>query len=284
MSSETDQALSFGAAAREYDAWRPSYPETAVAWAVSGDQAGGAAGASAGATRDAGAAGATAPGSSTIVVELGAGTGILTRVLLGLGYRVIPVEPDAAMRERLTAVTSGAQALAGSAEAIPVADGAAGAVLAGQAYHWFDKRRAHPEIARVLRHGGVLAPIWNIRDESVPWVARLSEIADGARSARDDARGGGEWPDGEFQEPMDDREFGQLFGPLFGPVRRRVFRRSVPMTADGLVALMRTRSYYLVAAPEERAAMERQVRELAGELPESFELPYITAVYRAARR
>lgn len=276
MSGETDQALSFGPAAGEYDAQRPSYPEAAVAWAVTGDAVAGGAGAS-------GMAGASGAGP-TSVVDLGAGTGILTRVLLGLGYRVIPVEPDAAMREQLAAVTSGTRALAGSAETIPLPDGAADVVLAGQAYHWFDKQRAHPEIARVLRRGGVFAPIWNIRDESVPWVARLSEIADGVRPARDQgARGSGEWPHGEFQEAMDDREFGELFGPLFGPVRRRVFRRSVPMTADGLVALIRTRSYYLTASPGERATTERQVRELAGELPESFELPYITAVYRAVR-
>jgi hypothetical protein len=131
----------------------------------------------------------------------------------------------------------------------------------------------------VLRPGGVFAPIWNIRDESEPWVARLSEIADEARG------GGSEDPlDGSYVPPMDDRVLGELFGPRFGPVERRVFRHAMPITADGLVALMSTRSYYLTATPAQRAEIERALRELAGGLPETFDLPYVTAVYRSRLR
>ncbi len=82
---------------------------------------------------------------------------------------------------------------------------------------------------------------------------------------------------------MDDRLIGPLFGPLFGPIERRVFRHSVPMTADGLVALMKTRSYYLTAQPDKRAWIEQAVRDLAARLPDEFELPYVTGVYRAHR-
>ncbi|MEN3306601.1 MAG: hypothetical protein V7603_2803 [Micromonosporaceae bacterium] len=249
----SDQALSFGPAANEYDARRPHYPEPAVAWALGG--------------------------TPLRVVDLGAGTGILTRALLRLGHRVTAVEPDDAMRSRLLATTPVDQALAGSAEAIPLPDGSVDAVTAGQAYHWFNRERAHPEIARVLRPGGVFVPVWNIRDESVPWVARLSEIADEVRSPAGD-----DWLDGEFEAPMDDRSYGPLFGPLFGTVERRVFRHSVPMTADRLVALMSTRSYYLTASPQQRATTERAIRQLAAELPETFELPYVTATCRARRR
>jgi SAM-dependent methyltransferase len=249
----SDQALSFGPAAQEYDARRPGYPEAALEWALG-----------------------PAPRH---VVDLGAGTGILSRVLARLGHEVTAVEPDEAMRARLVATSSVARALAGSAEAIPLPDGSADAVTAGQAYHWFDPERAHPEIARVLRPGGVFVPVWNIRDESVPWVARLSEIADEARLRRaaDDRLD-------DYVEPMNDRSYGALFGALFSPVERRVFHHAVPMTADGLVALMSTRSYYLTAPPEKRAAIERAIRDLAADLPEAFELPYVTAVYRAQRR
>ncbi|MEE3918813.1 class I SAM-dependent methyltransferase [Micromonospora sp. BRA006-A] len=114
------------------------------------------------------------------MVDLGAGTGILTRGLLALTgpvAQVVPVEPDPGMRAQLAAATPGATALAGSAEAVPLPDGSADAVLAGQAYHWFDRERAHAEVARVLRPGGTFAPVWNIRDERVGWVAEPTWIA-----------------------------------------------------------------------------------------------------------
>lgn len=258
MAEHSDHALSFGPAAGVYDARRPGYPEQALGWALGGPP--------------------------VRVVDLGAGTGILTRLLMRLGYATTAVEPDPAMRERLIAGTPDAHALAGSAEAIPLPDSSADAVTAGQAYHWFDRDRAHPEIARVLRPGGVFAPVWNVRDETVPWVVRLSEIIDGTRGRPSGERRGGEGMlTGEFTDLMDDRVLGPLFGPLFGTVQRRVFRHAVPMDAESLVALITTRSYYLTAAPEARTRIERRVRELAAELPETFDTPYLTAVYRAQR-
>jgi SAM-dependent methyltransferase len=258
MSDRAEQARSFGPAAGEYDARRPTYPAAALRWALGPPPA--------------------------RVVDVGAGTGILTRVLLGLGYQVVAVEPDAAMRARLVEVTRGAEVVAGTAEAIPLPDGRADAVVAGQAYHWFDRERAHPEVARVLRGGGIFAPLWNVRDESVPWVARLTEITDGIRSGQRTGEREQLWLDGQFVPPMDDRTLGELFGPLFGPVRRRVFAHATPMTGDGLVALMRTRSYFLTATARRRAEETAALRRLTAELPESFELPYLTAVYRAERR
>ncbi|MBO0869016.1 MAG: class I SAM-dependent methyltransferase [Micromonosporaceae bacterium] len=244
--TDEKQRLSFGAAAQEYDARRPSYPEDAVAWAV-GD----------------------APAR---VVDLGAGTGILTRVLLALGHTVLPVEPDPEMRRRLAQRSPGVEPLAGSAEAIPLPDGSVDAVVAGQAYHWFEKEKAHREIGRVVRPGGVFAPIWNIRDESVPWVARLSEILDDRQSADQAHRR----HEGDLTEPD--------FGPLFGPVQRAVFRHCVPLRADGLRALVATRSYYITATPQRRAEVDAGIHELTAQLPETFELPYQTIVYRAYRR
>jgi SAM-dependent methyltransferase len=255
MTDPQSQALSFGPTAGEYDARRPTYPPPALQWAL---------------------------GIEPLrVLDLGAGTGILTRVLAGLGHRVSAVEPDPAMRERLLAATPGADALAGSAEAIPLPDGSVDAVVAGQAYHWFDKPRAHPEIARVLVPDGVFVPIWNMRDESVPWVADLTEITYATGEPRPEQ---GDWLDGEFVAPMDDRVLGEVFGPLFGPVERRVFRHSTRMTADGLVGLMRTRSYYITADAPTQARIEQGILELTSRLPEAFELPYVTAAYRARRR
>ncbi len=234
------QGLSYGPAAELYDRIRPTYPSASVEWAL---------------------------GPARLrVVDLGAGTGILTRVLLALGHDVLPVEPDEAMRERLARSTPGTSALAGTAEEIPVPDGSVDAVVAGQAYHWFDRELAHRDVARVLKPGGVFAPIWNIRDESVPWVAQLSRIVEGDRGG--DHKG---WLDHEF-------------GPDFGPVEREIFRHEVPMTAELLVQLIASRSYYLTSPPDRRAAIEAQVRELAADLPEIFPLPYLTVVYRSRRR
>src|SRR5207248_5588755 len=236
------RGLSFGPAADLYDAIRPTYPPEALHWALGG--------------------------APKTVLDLGAGTGILTRVLLRLGYDVRPVEPDEAMRAKLAATTPGVRPLAGRAEAIPVPDGQVDAVVAGQAYHWFDQEAAHREIARVLAPGGVFAPIWNVRDHDEPWVRRLTEIAENARE-----HDGGVF-NGEIEHD---------FGPEFGPVERAHFRHEVPMTADRLVMLVASRSYYLTATPEKQNKIEAAVRDLAATLPETFTLPYVTVAYRATR-
>lgn len=238
------QARSFGPAADLYDRIRPRYPVEAIRW-ILGD----------------------APAT---VVDLGAGTGILSRQLAGLGYRVIPVEPDAGMRAKLDEAGGAPPAVDGSAEAIPLPDASVDAVVAGQAYHWFDQAKAHPEIARVLTPGGVFGPLWNERDEDVAWVAALSEIIDTHRT--------GDSPD----------EVAASIGPLFTPVERADFRHSVAHTPDTLVELVRSRSYYLTAEPAERAAIEAAVRDLCATHPDlagraEFELPYVTFAYRAYR-
>jgi SAM-dependent methyltransferase len=239
------QRLSFGAAADRYDAIRPSYPAEAVAWALG-----------------------TGPRR---VVDLGAGTGLLTRVLVTLGHEVMPVEPDPGMRARFDAATPGLTALDGSAERVPLPDGAVTAAMAGQSYHWFDREPAHAEIARVLAPGGVFAPIWNIRDASVNWVRELWEIvAPNERPVHYDLP-----PDG--------------FGPLFTAPEMGEFRHVTRHTADSLVELVRSRSYYLTAPPQRRAEVDEYTRELVRTHPDlrdrpTFELPYITRVHRATRR
>ncbi|MEJ3742152.1 class I SAM-dependent methyltransferase [Actinomycetes bacterium KLBMP 9797] len=240
------QARSFGAAAAEYDQARPTYPREAVTWAVGGPP-------------------------PRRVIDLGAGTGILTRVLLAAGYEVVPVEPDPQMRARLAAATPGTTALDGTAEAIPLPDGAADVVVAGQAYHWFDHDRAHPEIARVLRPGGVFAPIWNRRDDSVPWVAELSRIT---------------YDTPEVHGGFDPGDALSLGDSHFGPVERAEFHHTTTHTPDSLVTLVATRSYYLVATPEHQAEIDAGVRRLCAEHPDlagraTFEVPYQTFVYRA---
>jgi SAM-dependent methyltransferase len=234
--------LSFGAAAAHYDKSRPSYPRTAIDFAL---------------------------GSAPLtVVDLGAGTGLLTRVLQSAGHHVIPVEPDPGMRAQLDDATPGTTALEGSAESIPLPDNSVDAVVAGQAYHWFDQSKAHPEVARVLRSQGIFAPMWNDRDLTTRWTQLLDEIMNHVRQR--------EWMGGPPN-----------FGPLFTEPVERAFEHSTLQTQQGLCDLVASRSYYLVSPPEQQAAILRQVRDLCEtELTglETFEMPYQTSVYRATLR
>jgi len=246
-----EPALSFGQAAAGYDSIRPTYPAEAIRWTI-GEAA-------------------TGPNALGHVVDLGAGTGLLTRVILGAtDARVTAVEPDPLMRERLAATTPSVTPLAGSAESIPLADASVDAVLVGQAYHWFDPDSAHAEIARVVRPGGVFGPIWNIRDESVGWVAEFTKLIDG-----------------DGHEPGRSTRGGKLirpdFGPGFGPISCETFRHSMSMNADGLVALVASRSYYLTASPDRQAALTTSIRSLADTLPATFAMPYVTYCYRSVR-
>ena len=146
---------SFGAAAAAYAEHRPGYAEAAVRWALEP-------------VRDR---------QPARVADIGAGTGKLTTKLADLGAEVTAVEPDPQMLAELRRAMPAVRSVPGSAEQIPLPDASLDAVLAGQAMHWFDMGRALPEIARVLRPGGVLAGLWNVDDDRVGWVAGLAEIS-----------------------------------------------------------------------------------------------------------
>jgi SAM-dependent methyltransferase len=236
---------SFGPVAETYERYRPGYPAEAVAWV----------------------AGPT-PGR---VVDLGAGTGKLTRALLAAGHEVIAVEPDAEMRAAFAAALPGVRLLAGAAEQIPIPDASVDVVTTGQAFHWFDLDRAFPEIARVLRPGGALGVLWNARDESVPWVAELGQVLageDGTGATVDD-------------EP-------ETFGPLFGPVEQAEFHHADELDVAGLVGLAATRSHTITLPETERDELLRNVEEVgrraaAGSPAGRLSLPYVTTALRAAR-
>ncbi len=147
-------AAGFTAGAVAYAEGRPEYPAEIEAWLH----------------EDLGlSAGKTA-------MDLGAGTGKFSRSLLATGAAVIAVEPVQAMLEQLRQRYPRMDAMNGSAEAIPLADASVDAVVCAQSFHWFATREALREIHRVLKPGGSLGLVWNVRDESVPWVARLSRL------------------------------------------------------------------------------------------------------------
>ncbi|MFJ5231450.1 class I SAM-dependent methyltransferase [Kitasatospora sp. NPDC088391] len=237
-------ALSFGAAARLYDSIRPDYPAEALSWAL---------------------------GPAPLrVLDLGAGTGLLTSVLRAAGHEVVAVEPDGQMRAVAAERHPGTRVLAGSAEDIPLPDGSVDAVVVGQAYHWFAPRNALPQIHRVLREDGVLAALWNVRDERTPWVAALSAIVGSEGYGLEDA-----WPYGPV-------------APWFTAPERGLAEHTVTVPTDRLADLVRSRSRYLTADPAEQARLDRETTELATTDPaltgrDTVEMPYRTCTYRMRR-
>ncbi|WP_454712623.1 class I SAM-dependent methyltransferase [Cupriavidus nantongensis] len=147
-------AQGFASQADTYARGRPDYPAEIDAWLR----------------------GALGLGAGRVVLDLGAGTGKFTRRLVQTGATVIAVEPVAQMRAQLAAALAPVQALEGSAEAIPLADASVDAVVCAQAFHWFANAQALAQIRRVLRPGGRLGLVWNVRDESVDWVAQLTAV------------------------------------------------------------------------------------------------------------
>ncbi len=109
-------------------------------------------------------------------MDLGAGTGKFTRLLARTGARVVAVEPVDAMRAQLAEALPQVQALAGSAQSIPLANGFADALVCAQAFHWFATVEALEEMRRVLTAEGRLGLVWNVRDESLDWVAEITRI------------------------------------------------------------------------------------------------------------
>ena len=234
----TGERLSFGGVADRYERARPSYPREAAAWLV---------------------------GSQPVrVLELGAGTGKLTRLLVDLGHEVIATDPDPRMLGVLASRVPGAHACTGAAECIPVASRSVDVVVAAQSFHWFDRPRALPEIARVLRPGGVLAMVWNIRDEGIPWVKRLGRLIATPERERDPVR-----------LLADDRHFGY--------VEDQTYRHWQTLDRQGLLDLVASRSNVAMLTEDERADRLEQVGILYdgyGRGHDGMQLPYLTNCYR----
>ncbi len=200
------------------------------------------------------------------VLDLAAGSGKLTRALQRLGCDVVAVDPDPAM----LAVIDSAPTIVGTAEAIPMADGTVAAVTVGQAWHWFDPAAAAREIRRVLRPGGRLGLLWNTRDASHPFVAELATVM-GPSPAEQLVEAGGP---------------AELAG--FTPWQQRRWARVRMMTAAEVEAMVCSRSAYLVAPPDEQAAIVAGVRDLLARHEHTagrdrFEFPLSVNGYRAER-
>lgn len=227
-----------------YERARPEYPAAAVDALVA----------------------ALALGPGTTVVDLGAGTGKLTRALVPTGARLIAVEPLAGMRAELARAVPAVHGVGGTAEAIPLAAGAVDAVVAAQAFHWFSGDEAVAEIHRILRPGGGLGLVWNELVWSVPWVGALGAILDPLAASLPRFR------TGRWRDALDRTD-------RFGPLDERRFPFSRPLDRASVVDWVATTSWVAVLPDDERAGVLRQVAAAVAEEPEPVEVPYETCVY-----
>ncbi len=250
---------SFGAAAAAYDEHRPGYAEAAVRWALEP-------------VRDR---------QPVRVADIGAGTGKLTATLVRLGADVTAVEPDPQMLAELRRAMPAVRSVPGRAEELPLPDASVDAVLAGQSMHWFDLDRALPEIARVLRPGGVLAGLWNVDDDRVGWVAELAAI-----SKRKSSVTLMRWRDGEGRSRQE--RLVQAGSDLFDAAEEGEFGHVQARTADSLLATIGTHSHLLVMEEAERARLLAGIRDFLRTRPETsrgeFTLPVVTVALRVRRR
>ncbi len=241
-------AQGYSAGGDDYERARPTYPPPAVELLV----------------RE------LAIGAGSRVLDLAAGTGKLTRLLMPTGAALVAVEPLEAMRRHLGAL-QGAEVLEGRAEAIPLADACVDAVVVGTAFHWFSGEAALTEIARVLMPGGGLGLVWNNPDLEVDWVGEIWGLVDSKR--RDAPRNR-------------DLSWKQAFESAqpFEPLRHRRFSHHQQLGIDGLMARVRSIAFVASLPPHEHDELLERVREIARSHPslrgtERLELPYRTDVY-----
>jgi SAM-dependent methyltransferase len=242
--------VGFSKSSEAYDRGRPEYPPTGVRT-----------------LRD-----ALGLGPLSRVVELGAGTGKFTRALVEVGLSPIAVEPVAEMRARLRAVDTAVPVVAGVAEHLPFRSGTLDAVCAAQAFHWFDLTPTLGELSRVLRPGGGVGILWNLRDESVDWQRRMTEVIERHRPPGLPTHRNTGWKEAIAA----DGRFAPVSSASEGFVQR--------CTREQLRDRVGSISFVAALAPEPREALLREVLDVAEPGPESdgrstFEIPYRTQIY-----
>lgn len=234
-----DPARSYGSVAEAYHRGRPGYPAEAVRWMLGEEP--------------------------RIVLELGAGTGKLTEVMVEQGHAVHAVEPDEEMLEILRREVPGSSAKQAVAEEIPANDNSVDVVVVGQAFHWFDHARALPEIARILKPEGEIALVWNSPDLRIPWVRRLCDLI------------------GHQDQNTSSTE--QLVASgLFGFLEEKAFKAWQDVNRESVIDLALSRSSIASLDPDRRAEKLAAVAEFYEEYGRGhygMQIPYQVRCFRA---
>lgn len=236
---ERANGTGFGVAAAEYRRGRPDYPTELVTWLAH---------------------------SAGRIADVGAGTGKLTAALVGEGRDVTAVDPDPRMLAVLAEELPSVATRTGTAERLPLPDASVDLITYGQAWHWVDPIAASAEAARVLVPGGTLGLIWNIRDESEPWVAELTSVITSSAAERLISSSG------------------PTVHPPFGAVEHRQISWQRAMSLDDLHAMVASRSYVIDAPEQERTDILDRAMALATRVADAsgtLRLPYRTEAFRA---
>jgi SAM-dependent methyltransferase len=242
---KAERAGSFGEVASEYERFRPGPPAEAVAWAV--------------------------PGHVPRIVDLGAGTGALTRLLVDRADDVVAIEPDERMRSVLVASVPGVRAVDGRGESIPLADACADAVLASSSWHWMDPVPTLHEVGRILVPGGTLAALWSGPDPEGTFFVRaqalLTERAEEETTAGDRAGSDGRLTDHILSDALRPASTLQIpDGVPFDQPEHHLFRWDVDLNADELIGLLGTLSWIITMPEETRRSVMAEARRLLSEL------------------
>jgi SAM-dependent methyltransferase len=265
-----ERAASFGGAASHYQRYRPGPPVEAVDWMLS--------------------AGATASASAPMarVVDLGAGTGALSRLLVGRADEVVAVEPDDRMRAVLTESVPGVRAVAGRGESIPLPDASADAVLASSSWHWMDPVPTLLEVGRVLVPAGTIAAVWSGPDPDSGLIAQARALLSSDEGATID-----DGTQTELSAALNDRStLVQALeippGVPFDQPERTVITWDVALNAEELIGLLGTFSWVILMEDDARVRLfetaRRVLRDMLGVSGDvTVDLPYRAEVWKARR-
>jgi SAM-dependent methyltransferase len=208
-----------------------------------------------------------------LVADVGAGTGILTGQLVRAGLDVVAVEPLAAMVHQLRLALPAVPVALGVAESLPLAARSVGSVVAGQAFHWFEPDAALAEFARVVRPGGTLALVWNVRDPSVPWVRALDDLVA--------TRAGGRPYEDHRERPWADVVAAD--GRFVESADPQRFPNPVPASVEAVIDRLRSTSFVAALDDGPRSELLDEARELLRSDPATatgpFEYPHETVLH-----
>lgn len=244
---KAERAASFGEVATHYERFRPGPPAAAVDWLL--------------------------PDHVSRVVDLGAGTGALTRLLGGRADEVIAVEPDDRMRSVLVEEVPGITALKGRGESMPIPDGTVDAVLASSSWHWMDPIPALHEVGRILVPAGILGAVWSGPDPEGPFLVQARALLAGGgegEAAEADNAGTSETNElsefilGDGSRPSSTLEIPP--GIAFARPDHEVFQWDVALNADDLIGLLGTFSWIILMPEDQRTRVVAEARRVLNEV------------------